>query len=189
MKHILTAYSILLFLIPAYPAFAQDGDAEPGVEETLPQEGTQGPEQSASEPAIVPEQPYKYYYWPEENLDNFGLSTMGQGQGGSTLGRNVQRKSNIDVNPPKESPKSEEDTGGDTEGANGDTDLFPPVETGGDNAATEIEKEMPQAGPKESKFYEWVDEKGNIHITNNIGDVPLEYQEEIYGRKSSSQAE
>ncbi len=92
MKHILTAYSILLFLIPAYPAFAQDGDAGPGVEETLPQEGTQGPEHSAGEPAIVPEEPYKYYYWPEENLDNFGLSTLGSGARGEHSGAECSAK-------------------------------------------------------------------------------------------------
>ncbi len=53
--------------------------------------------------------------------------------------------------------------------ADEDTDLFPPDETGDDSTSV---NESPQAGPKESEFYEWVDEKGNVHITNNIGDVP-----------------
>ena len=183
MKHILLVYSVLLFFIPAYPAFAQYEDAEPGEDQTQPQEGAQNQEQTPSEPVIVPEQPYEYYYWPEEDLDNFGLSTLGQGQGGSTLGRGLQRKSNIEVNTPKEPPQSVEDTDEESGDADEETDLFPPDETGDDSAA--IDEGAPPAGPKESEFYEWVDEKGNVHITNNIGDVPLEYQKEIYNRKAA----
>ena len=182
MKHILLVYSVVMFFIPAYPAFAQYEDAEPGEDQTQPQEGAQNQEQTPSEPVIVPEQPYEYYYWPEEDLDNFGLSTLGQGQGGSTLGRGLQRKSNIEVNTPKEPPKGEEDADGGPEDADEDTDLFPPEETGDDGVSV---NEAPPAGPKESEFYEWVDEKGNVHITNNIGDVPLEYQKEIYDRKAA----
>jgi hypothetical protein len=39
--------------------------------------------------------------------------------------------------------------------------------------------------PKESEFYEWVDDKGNVHITNNLGDVPPDQQEEAYKKKSA----
>ena len=124
-----------MFFIPAYPAFAQYEDAEPGEDQTQPQEGAQNQEQTPSEPVIVPEQPYEYYYWPEEDLDNFGLSTLGQGQGGSTLGRGLQRKSNIEVNTPKEPPKGEEDADGGPEDADEDTDLFPPEETGDDGVS------------------------------------------------------
>ncbi len=182
MKHALLFYSALLLLIPAYPAFAQYEETEPGGGQTQPEEGAQSSEQTASEPAVIEQQPYEYYYWPEEDLDNFGLSTLGQGQGGSTLGRGLQRKSNIEVNSPKEPPQAEEDEEGKSGDESGDTDLFPPDETGDEGAAV---NESPPAAPKESEFYEWVDEKGNVHITNNIGDVPPEYQKEIYDRKSA----
>lgn len=186
MKHMLLAYSILLLLLPARPAFAQYGDTGPGGDETRTEEGNQSPEQAPGEPVMVPQQPYEYYYWPEEDLDNFGLSTLGQGQGGSTLGRNLQRKSNIEVNTPKEPPQGPGDT--DTESGDGDedTDLYPPEETGDDSGSVD---EAPQAGPKESEFYEWVDEEGNVHITNNIGDVPLEYQKEIYEQDAAPTSE
>jgi hypothetical protein len=186
MKHILLVYSALLFFIPAYPAFAQYEDAEPGDEQTRPEEGTQSTEQAPGEPAVIEQQPYEYYYWPEEDLDNFGLSTMGQGQGGSTLGKGLQRKSNIEVNTPKEPPQLEEDAEGKSGDEDEDTDLFPPDETGDDGASV---NESPPAGPKESEFYEWVDEKGNVHITNNIGEVPFEYQKGIYDRKAVPEGE
>ena len=187
MKHILLVYSVVMFFIPAYPAFTQYEDSEPGGGQTQPQEGAESPEQTASEPVVIPEQPYEYYYWPEEDLDNFGLSTLGQGQGGSTLGRGLQRKSNIEVNSPKGPPQAVEDAEGKSGDEDGDTDLFPPEETGDDGTAV---NEAPPAGPKkESEFYEWVDEKGNVHITNNIGDVPLEYQKEIYDRKAVPEGE
>ncbi len=187
MKHILLVYSVVMFFIPAYPAFTQYEDSEPGGDQTQPQEGAQSSEQTASEPVVIPEQPYEYYYWPEEDLDNFGLSTLGQGQGGSTLGRGLQRKSNIEVNSPKGPPQAVEDAEGKSGDEGGDTGLFPPEETGDDGTAV---NEAPPAGPKkESEFYEWVDEKGNVHITNNIGDVPPEYQKEIYERKLAPESE
>jgi hypothetical protein len=111
---------------------------------------------------------------------------MGQGQGGSTLGKGLQRKSNIEMNSPKAPPQVEEEAEGKSGDEDEDTDLFPPGETGDDGASV---KESPPAGPKESEFYEWVDEKGNVHITNNIGDVPPEYQKGIYDRKAVPEGE
>jgi hypothetical protein len=186
MKHILLVYSALLFFIPAYPAFAQYEDTEPGGGQTQPGEGAQNQEQTPGGPAVIEEQPYEYYYWPEEDLDNFGLSTLGQGQGGSTLGRGLQRKSNIEVNSPKEPPQAVEDAEGKSGDGDEDTDLFPPEEAGDENVSVD---EVSPASPRESEFYEWVDEKGIVHITNNIGDVPPEYQKEIYDRKASPEGE
>jgi hypothetical protein len=90
------------------------------------------------------------------------------------------------VNTPKEPPQAEEDAEGKSGDEDEDTNLFPPEETGDDGASV---NEAPPAGPKESEFYEWVDEKGIVHITNNIGDVPPEYQKEIYDRKASPEGE
>jgi hypothetical protein len=188
MKHALLVYSLMMFLFPSYPAFTQYEDSEPGGEETMPEEGSQSTGQSPSEPVVIEQQPYEYYYWPEEDLDNFGLSTLGQGQGGSTLGRSLQRKSNIEVNAPKEPPAQEGDKDGETGAAQEEeeTDLFPPEETGDESVSVDA---APPESPKESEFYEWVDDKGSVHITNNLGDVPLKYQEQIYKQKSSSEDE
>jgi hypothetical protein len=184
MKHIILVYSLMLVIPSAYSSFAQYDETEAGGEETAPQEGNESPEGGGGEPVTVHQQPYEYYYWPEENLDNFGLSTLGQGQGGSTLGRSLKRKSNIEVNSPKE--PTEGKTGEPGEGDT-NTELFPPDDSG--YIDEPLTRGPPPSAPRESEFYEWVDEKGNVHITNNLGDVPPEYQEEIYKRKSSPAGE
>jgi hypothetical protein len=188
MKHVLLVLSAFLLLLPSYQAFTQYEETEPVQEETNPEEGSEGSGQGSGEPVVIEQQPYEYYYWPEEDLDNFGLSTLGQGQGGSTLGRSLQRKSNIEVNAPKKPPEQEgnkeEETGAAQEEE--DTELFPPEETGDESVSVD---EAPPESPKESEFYEWVDDKGNVHITNNLGDVPLKYQEQIYKQKSGSEDE
>lgn len=177
MKYIIIFYSLMLFFPAVCPSHAQYGDTESGGEESEPQEGNQSPG-GGGEPVIIRQQPYEYYYWPEENLDSFGLSTLGQGQGGSTLGKSLQRKSNIDANAPEE-PAGDEDAGMEEPGEEGtDTELYPPDEPA-------YEGGPPPSVPKESEFYEWVDDKGNVHITNNFGDVPPDQQEEIYNRRSA----
>lgn len=185
MKHIILICSLMLVTPAIYPSYAQDDNTDAGGEETPPQDGSQSPG-GGGEPVIVPQRPYEYYYWPEENLDNFGLSTLGQGQGGSTLGRSLNRKSNIEVNAPKK-PAEEEDTKNGEAGEATDTELYPPDEPGlTDDSIFGAE---PVPSPKESEFYEWVDEKGNVHITNNLGDVPPGQQEEVYRRRSSPRGE
>jgi len=184
MKHIILFCSLMLVTPAVYTSFAQYDDTDAGGEETPPQDGSQSP--GGGEPVVVPQQPYEYYYWPEENLDNFGLSTLGQGQGGSTLGRSLNRKSNIEVNAPKK-PAEEEDTKNGEAGEATDTELYPPDESG--PADGPITGEPAPSVPKESEFYEWIDDKGNVHITNNLGDVPPGQQEEVYRRGSSPQGE
>lgn len=132
-----------------------------------------------SEPIIdIEEQPYKYYYWPDEDLNNFGLSSMGSGQGGTTLGRSSERKSNLEINPRgKPEPEKEDDQQvSEEEDENAETILSAPTteetETGSDYSTSNP--------PSDSPIYKWVDNEGNLHITNNIGDVPLKYQEDYY---------
>lgn len=183
MKHIILVYSLILVIPSAYMAFAQYDETETGGEEAAPQEGSGSPEGAGGEPVTVHQQPYEYYYWPEENLDNFGLSTLGQGQGGSTLGKSLKRKSNIEVNSPKE--PAEDENGEPGEGET-NTKLLPPDDSG---YIDESLTRGPPSVPSESEFYEWVDEEGNVHITNNLGDVPPQYREEIYKRKSAPAGE
>jgi hypothetical protein len=181
MKRFYLVIINLLFLLPVYPVLAQNGDTDTGDGEAAPQgDQASGQGTSAAQPEIIRQQPYKYYYWPEENLDNFGLSTLGNGQGGSTLGRSLERKSNLEVNSPKAPEKNQEDTDG------GSGMLFP---SAGEDIDTEtvIEDEAPRSPASEKPMYEWVDEKGNIHITNNIGDVPLKYQNDVYKRQGGAE--
>ncbi|HET7288899.1 MAG TPA: DUF4124 domain-containing protein [Thermodesulfobacteriota bacterium] len=183
MKHIILACSLMLVVTATYPSFAQYDDTDAGGEETPAQDSNQSPNGGGGEPVIVPQQPYEYYYWPEENLDNFGLSTLGQGEGGSTLGRSLNRKSNIEVNTPKKPAEDEDTENGEPGGEDTDTELYPPDESGLTDGS--LSGEQPPPAPKESEFYEWVDENGNVHITNNLGDVPPDQQEEAYKRKSA----
>lgn len=183
MKSAISVYLILLLLLGAYPVSAQNGDSDSSgsseeSKDTTPSGQTANPN---TPPVDIRQQPYEYYYWPEENLDNFGLSTLGNGEGGSTLGRTPKRKSNIEVN----SPKEPEETDKDTDGDNGTA--ISPSEEGDIDSGTIVEEEAPQSAPSESPIYEWVDDKGNIHITNNIGDVPLKYQQEIYKQKNTGE--
>ena len=188
MKSALSVYLILLLFLPDYPVFAQNGDGDSaGTSEEATQTTPSGQTADPNNPPVdIRQQPYEYYYWPEENLDNFGLSTLGSGEGGSTLGRTLKRKSNIEVNSPKEPEKDAQGTDGGPEGGDNGTALFPPEE-GDIDSGTVVEEEAPQSSPSESPIYEWVDDKGNIHITNNIGDVPLKYQQEIYKQKNTGE--
>jgi hypothetical protein len=153
----------LMLILPLYPASGQDS----------PQENpASGQSAEGSRPQVIGEQPYKYYYWPEVNLNNFGLSTLGNGQGGNTMGRSLKRKSNLEVNSPQQPEKSsryaEESPGM----------VFSPE--GEDiDSETVIEEEAPRTPASEKPIYEWVDEQGTLHITNNIGDVPLKYLKDI----------
>ena len=187
MKHIILVCSLVLIIPAAYASFAQYDETDAGGEATPPEDGSQSPEGGGGEPVMVPQKPYEYYYWPEDNLDNFGLSTLGQGEGGSTLGKSLNRKSNIEVNAPKKPAEDENADNGEAEEPETDTHLYPPDES--DLTDGPVTGEPPPTVPKESEFYEWVDDKGNVHITNNLGDVPPDQQEEAYKRKSAPDGE
>lgn len=156
--------ALLLAVIVSFEAAAQESGGEGGGEET---------QQAAPEtPIVIEEQPYEYYYWPDENLNNFGLSSMGQG---TTMGKTPERMSNLEANPvkpkPTPAPEDEEETPSD-EATDAGTAAEP-------NAGR-------QTGASGAAFYKWVDEKGELHITNNVGEVPLEYQQQIYRQETPS---
>ncbi|HVY54750.1 MAG TPA: hypothetical protein VHC46_03245, partial [Thermodesulfobacteriota bacterium] len=178
MKLLILVCSMLLASPAVYLSFAQDDGTDTGGEETPAQDSNQSPDGGGGEPQIIRQQPYEYYYWPEQNLDNFGLSTLGQGQGGSTLGRSLNRKSNIEANTPKQPAEDENANNGNSGKSEAETELYPPDEP--DLTDGSVTGEPPPSVPKESEFYEWVDDKGNVHITNNISDVPPGQLEEIY---------
>ena len=139
-------------------------------------------EASGTEAPIAIEQPaYKYYYWPEEDLNNFSLSTMGDGKSGSTLGQDTKRRSNLEVNPSLKSKKENyiksENREEEGEKQEADTESTQPLY---------IEPaDKPRAhGPSGNPIYEWKDEDGTIHITNVLGNVPLEYQKDFFESES-----
>lgn len=166
--------TVLMMLTASAVSYAQSEETESGAaEETAPAAEQGGPVIN------VEQKPYEYYYWPDEDLDSFGLSTMGEDSGGSTLGKTPRRKSNIEANPPKPAatPEPEEEPEAPSDEA---------VDTGAEESPAGMETGS-ETGASGAAFYKWVDEKGNLHITNNIGDVPLEYQQKIYQQKTGSE--
>ena len=156
--------ALLLALLLSFETMAQETEGEGGGEET------QAAPEGGGAPVIIEEEPYEYYYWPDENLNNFGLSSMGQG---TTMGKTPERESNLEVNPvkPKPTPAPE------------DEEEAPPDEAIDSGTAAEPNAGR-QTGASGAAFYKWVDEKGELHITNNIGEVPLEYQQQIYRQET-----
>ncbi len=146
----------------------------------IPSQGTTQSEQFQNPP-----------YFPQENLNPYGLSSLGsKGLGdrkeGSTLGTTTKQKSNVEVNKPKEKKESQETT----------------QEQGGVEAITSTTvKEETQPIPEESNeevfasplnksigFYKWKDENGVMHATNNLGSVPPEYQDQLVNKPENSKS-
>jgi hypothetical protein len=159
--------ALLLALVLSFETTAQETEGEGGGEETLA-----APEGGGA-PVVIEEEPYEYYYWPDENLNNFGLSSMGQG---TTMGKTPERKSNLEVNPVKPKPAP----------APGDEEEVPSDESIDADISTEPNAGR-QTGASGAAFYKWVDDKGELHITNNIGEVPLEYQQQIYRQETPAE--
>ena len=112
-----------------------------------------------------------FFYWPQEDPDNFSLSTMGTTnveptQAGSTLGAGTtQRRSNIDVNQPRERPQETET----------DTSAV-------DEYIAEVESAQQGSSGIQSggsNMYKWVDANGEVHVTNNPGSIPPEYRDQV----------
>ncbi len=110
---------------------------------------------------------------PYKNLDLYEKSTLNSRFGryrdtSSTLGSREKRRSNVELNKPLEKKEEEAKEEGVEEGE----ELIPPAA----ELATTLNK--PPAAPagvsKSGTFYQWVDENGVVHITNNISLVPRE---------------
>jgi hypothetical protein len=158
-------------LFPVDPVFAQTG-----TEESV-EENAEIPQGSSQDIVTIEEPAYEYFYWPNEDLNSFGLSSMGSGKSGTTLGTGSQRTSNLEVNPPPK--RHQEDKGAEFDETGGDGPI-PPGEEYTDAPGAVIE--TPSNPASDNPIYKWVDDEGNLHITNNLGDVPAEYREELYNR-------
>jgi len=168
LLRMLPAIFLLTLLLAVFEARSQEDEGGEASGEAQP-----APEGGGA-PVVIEEEPYEYYYWPDEDLNNFGLSSMGKG---TTMGQTPQRKSNLEVNPPKPKPSPEPDDEDDEE--------TPPEGSldAGSGAAPEVGAGR-QTGGSGTAFYRWVDDKGNVHYTNNLGEVPLEYQQQMYRQEN-----
>ena len=139
--------------------------------------GESGSEEDVQQaPRIIEEPAYEYFYWPEEDLNNFGLSTMGKGKSGSTLGSSTGRTSNVEANEYLRSKKEARKKIEAQEDNNGEN-VRPSAQEQPLYQASELQSSK---SPSDNPIYEWRDENGNLHITNDLGKVPPEYQDQVY---------
>jgi len=128
-----------------------------------------------------------YIVTPREDLNPYGLSTLEKStetdyvDGVGTLGTNQNRPSNIEVNRTRERNASEEDVNRNEENLSG--------------AASEAIAETQSSASVSSSFrsakkgriYSWTDDQGILHVTNDLGSVPTEYQGEFIQESSGNQ--
>ena len=141
--------------------------------ETEPSQGTELPQSAPNYPIID----NAGIVYPREDLDPFGYSTLGGTSGlgdredTSTLGTDTRRKSNIEVNKPRERKSVEEVTGATEE----------QTETGFTEPETASEPQsIGYTSPgRKGGLYTWKDENGVVHVTNDLGSVPLKYQDQV----------
>lgn len=164
IKKICLTAIILTFLLTATVGFTQTTESgESESQEALEQA-----------PKVIEQPAYEYYYWPEEDLNNFDLSTMGSGKSGSTLGDKSKRTSNVEANEYLKSRKEERqektDSKEDTESAKKSSEPL---------YVEPVEKPLTNS-PSGKPIYEWKDENGTLHMTNDLGKVPTEYQNQFF---------
>jgi hypothetical protein len=147
--------------------------------------GNQPPTGGSQQPAIIQgesDAPW-YYYWPDENLNPFGMSTLGNDEGGSTLGKSTKRPSNLQVNPPMQEEMPDENNIDDVTNTKNisDEDTLSPQES--------ISVGSPSTPAKKGPMYKWVDDNGVIQVTNDLGSVPTKYLDKITINNEQKQIE
>ena len=120
-----------------------------------------------------------YDVYPGVDLNPFGLSTMSGSkdvdyrEGAGTLGTTTKRASNLEVNRPKE-PAPEEDA--DTSNQDSQDSFI---------EADIVNQPPPSVSRKREHIYRWTDEEGVLHVTNDLGTVPPQYQEQALEQSST----
>ncbi|MFQ5787950.1 MAG: hypothetical protein ACE5H1_08200, partial [Thermodesulfobacteriota bacterium] len=132
---------------------------------------TAQPPSSGSQEPVINQQDSEapwYYYWPQENLNPFGMSTLGENsetmetEAGSTLGKSNKRPSNLEVNPPRRERQTNDVIPPDEEQLIAPPVNAPPDETIGNQFTSEINSNLsPSEGS--GKIYQWFDKNGVLH--------------------------
>jgi len=148
---------------------------------------------TAETPPDFPE----YIVTPREDLNPYDLSTMEKNEdmdyreGAGTLGTTEKRSGNIEINEALKQRKEErekakqkeiedEQKKAGPEAIVGQPDNGQGVEVSGPSAAGDLSSPGVRAG-----LFTWTDENGVLHVTNDLGQVPMEYQvEALQGSKS-----
>jgi hypothetical protein len=118
-------------------------------------------------------------YFPQKDLDVFEMSTLGnsglkQRKTESTLTGPTKRKSNLEVNKPREKKESDE--------AFTETEVSSIGESRGEEVGESSEEVTYSSLSGGSKLYRWVDDKGILHVTNELGSIPAKYRDKILNK-------
>lgn len=139
---------------------------------TVPAQTPAAPGTTVPSPAAFP----SYTVTPSEDLNPYGLSTLGNStednyrDAPGTLGTNKKRTSNAEANKDRiERKKAENEEKSEIE-----------ENTSSSEVNSQIENQAGStANYKKSKLIRWTDNNGNVHITNDIGNVPQKYMESV----------
>ena len=156
--------------------------------------------QSAAPPAPAPADFPSYIVTPSEDLNPYNLSTMQKStgidyrQGAGTLGTSVDRQSNLEVNEALEKKKqerlkaAEEARANEAKKANEQQPEGAPLEVISPDQAPQLGEagqDLETPGVR-SGLFTWTDDQGVLHATNDIGQVPIKYQEEALQNSSGN---
>ncbi|HEX3036653.1 MAG TPA: DUF4124 domain-containing protein [Thermodesulfobacteriota bacterium] len=180
---------IMVFYVFSQGVVAQTTESTevtPQGSETTSQTGL--PSQVTNTPQSQPDAPIidnSGIVYPRENLDPFGMSTLGSPTDSgfrkdtSTLGTGTRRKSNLEINKPRERKAIEEEI--QEEEAIQEETTF---ETDTEESAESISSFSPG---RVGEIYKWVDKNGVLHVTNDLGSVPAEYRQQVMNRSQESE--
>ncbi len=146
--------------------------AAPPATVAVPPQAPATPGTAVPSPAAFPE----YTVRPTEDLNSFGLSTLGDStednyrEAPGTLGTSKKRLSNAEANKARiEKKKAEQEEATEAESQENTRETI--------NEASRPNKSATKY--KKSKLITWTDEDGKVHITNDIGNVPQRYIESV----------
>ncbi|MGQ0793986.1 MAG: DUF4124 domain-containing protein [Deltaproteobacteria bacterium] len=175
---LLGAIIISASMLISIPALAQDA-----AEQQSPPSTNQTTEKAEVKTPDAPVIDNNGLVLPRKDLDNFEMSTLGSNgladnKKRSTLSRNAERKTNAEVNKPREKT----DPAPAEEFAVDETPYEPVEDTTG--ASEEYYEQSSALGgsgqaARLGKYFKWVDDNGVVHVTDDLGSVPLKYQEQI----------
>ncbi len=125
----------------------------------------------------------EYIVTPREDLNPYDYSTMDkstetyQREGAGTLGTTEERKSNVEINEALKKKKAEREKAKEKPKAKPDSD-----KTDRDDMSAAPAPEGVDTGEKvlspavRGGLFTWTDQDGVLHATNDLGQVPIEYQ-------------
>ena len=138
------------------------------------------PQTTPTPPETQPEPDFpEYIVRPRENIDPFGMSSgktstlKSYREGAGTLGTKTERRSNSEVNK-KITERKEQTKEYDQEKENENPAGTPKTK----NQDVQYESVKKSSHKGKSKMYRWTDDQGNVHISNEIGAIPVKYREQ-----------